>query len=607
MKKTISLLLCLLLILGLAAPALALESGGQVTADAVVDYGSGIYTVRRGDKYGFYRTDGTELVPPTYRYSKGFSEGMAVVTMEGYVDEDSGYFVDGKYGYVDAAGKLVIPMVYDFATNFSEGRAFVMNEDGPLTMIDTAGKTVAVFPDASIGWAEDSLAFHEGLAILPQGDFDQPSSYIAVNTAGKTVLTFTEAYVDCLNGFQDGMVMVSNSGYFYMGGPVYVERSFSADPGSCGYRDKTGKLVVDYKYDDAYHFSGGMGPVGVMAGDGEYDYGFIDTTGREVVPTKYDNFYYFTEDGVGTLFQDGRRAYVDKTGKLLTGFDFDATWSFNEGLALTRSGGGIRVFDTAGKLRFQTNCTKGYSFMEGLSVLVTEDGRSGAVDKDGKVRLPFEYRNIISSRDGFLWTQKTAGVWEILSTAQVLKNQPDMPFADVGSGEWYFADVAAAYRAGLVNGKNATAYAPKDNVSLAESVSLAVRVDRLLKGETGELTGGDSWYAPYVQYAKENGFEGVEFSSYGTAATRAQFAVIMANVLKNFTGEELQKNQVELGEIPDVTGSESYGAAVYALYRAGIVAGSNGVFRPGDNIQRSEVAAILNRFIDPSERLSVKF
>jgi hypothetical protein len=68
-----------------------------------------------------------------------------------------------------------------------------------------------------------------------------------------------------------------------------------------------------------------------------------------------------------------------------------------------------------------------------------------------------------------------------------------------------------------------------------------------------------------------------------------------------------QRNTVADGSIPDVAASQpTYGAAVYTLYRAGIIAGSDeyGTFNPDSKIKRSEVAAILVRILDSSKRVS---
>ena len=59
-----------------------------------------------------------------------------------------------------------------------------------------------------------------------------------------------------------------------------------------------------------------------------------------------------------------------------------------------------------------------------------------------------------------------------------------------------------------------------------------------------------------------------------------------------------------ISEIPDVSLSEPYGSAVYSLYNAGVLSGSDtyGTFNPASPIKRSEVATIVSCMAEPSIR-----
>jgi len=55
--------------------------------------------------------------------------------------------------------------------------------------------------------------------------------------------------------------------------------------------------------------------------------------------------------------------------------------------------------------------------------------------------------------------------------------------------------------------------------------------------------------------------------------------------------------------IPDVNQSTRYNDAIFLLYRAGVLTGNaQGTFRPNDNINRAEAAAIISRVILPDTR-----
>lgn len=177
-------------------------------------------------------------------------------------------------------------------------------------------------------------------------------------------------------------------------------------------------------------------------------------------------------------------------------------------------------------------------------------------------------------------------------------------FGDVKSSDWFESSVKAAYELGLVKGSSDTTFTPAGSVTIAESLALASRLHSIYHTGSAEFTQGNPWYQVYVDYAIANGIiaDG-QFTDYSSAATRAQFAQILANALDS--NALVAINNIEL--IPDVSGSESYSNAVYQLYKAGILTGSDakGTFNPSSNIQRSEVAAIVTRMADTSARKTI--
>jgi hypothetical protein len=179
-------------------------------------------------------------------------------------------------------------------------------------------------------------------------------------------------------------------------------------------------------------------------------------------------------------------------------------------------------------------------------------------------------------------------------------------FTDVSESDWFYDDVYAAVDMGLINGKyvNPPMYVPDGRLTIAEAIKLAAVMREY--SETGmiTLTNGNPWYQTYVEYCGDFGIIGYDEydGMYNDQATRAQYAVIFANALDSSEFAEI--NEIEDGDIPDVSLSDEYGQAVYKLYRAGILQGNDqeGTFAPATGIKRSEVAAILSRMMDSSER-----
>ena len=174
-------------------------------------------------------------------------------------------------------------------------------------------------------------------------------------------------------------------------------------------------------------------------------------------------------------------------------------------------------------------------------------------------------------------------------------------FADVPAGSWYAAGVQSAYELGLMTGTGANAFDPSGDLTLAETVVLAARFHSIYTGDGASFTGGATWYQPYVDYAIQNGIiPSGAYSDYGATATRAQFASILAAALPSEALPAINTVTV----LPDVDANATYAAAALKLYNAGILTGSDaaGTFNPESSIQRSEVATIVTRMADQSQR-----
>ncbi|MBQ7897968.1 MAG: S-layer homology domain-containing protein [Clostridia bacterium] len=182
----------------------------------------------------------------------------------------------------------------------------------------------------------------------------------------------------------------------------------------------------------------------------------------------------------------------------------------------------------------------------------------------------------------------------------------EFPFKDVAKDIWYFDAVKTAYEMKLINGKGATdTYKPDDNMTYAEAIKLAACMHQL--HTTGSVTLGNgsvNWYDTYVEYCKNNSIITKDYN-YGDMATRSGYMEIFANALPSSALEAI--NNVPDNFIPDVKMDAPYAAAVYKLYRAGILAGvdAKNNCAPASNIKRSEVAVILTRMMVKEKRVSV--
>jgi len=193
----------------------------------------------------------------------------------------------------------------------------------------------------------------------------------------------------------------------------------------------------------------------------------------------------------------------------------------------------------------------------------------------------------------------------ITSIAVFTANAAQFKFKDVKTTDWYYEDVKFAVERGLINGKGSTdTYLANDYLTYGEAIKLAACMNQLYMEGAITLKNGTPWYQTYVDYCFKNGIIDKEYI-YDQNATRSGYMTIFAKALPDTALKSI--NTVKDNSIPDVSLDTRYGEAVYKLYRAGIVAGSDDAHncKPYDNIKRSEVAAIVSRMMNETKR--VKF
>jgi S1-C subfamily serine protease len=174
-------------------------------------------------------------------------------------------------------------------------------------------------------------------------------------------------------------------------------------------------------------------------------------------------------------------------------------------------------------------------------------------------------------------------------------------FTDV-QNQWFAPYVQAAYEYGLINGSSKSTFSPGNNLTLAEAIKLAACLHSIYNTGAVSIASGTPWYQPYVNYALQNGIIKEAYNDYTVPATRADFAAIFANALPDEALSAI--NTINNNAIPDVKIGYSYGPAVYKLYRAGILTGSDstGIFYPNSSITRDAVAAIATRMANAAYR-----
>ena len=171
-----------------------------------------------------------------------------------------------------------------------------------------------------------------------------------------------------------------------------------------------------------------------------------------------------------------------------------------------------------------------------------------------------------------------------------------------------FAKISVVTARDAVQRANAIHHcSPTAIAALGRSLCAASMLGDLLKEENGTVTlkNGSPWYRSYLEYAVEHGIIEESYLGYSAAALnapvqRAEFAHILYGAAKPYAAI----NEIGANALPDVKTGDRYADEIYALYRAGVLNGSDrsGTFYPTSLIRRSEAAAILIRAFDEEAR-----
>ena len=201
-----------------------------------------------------------------------------------------------------------------------------------------------------------------------------------------------------------------------------------------------------------------------------------------------------------------------------------------------------------------------------------------------------------------LITLPSIGAMSLSNFGSILTYQDE--FTDVTKDSWYYSGVRSVYERGIMTGKRAGVFDPAGMLTIAETIKIAASLHKGFHTGSMDFPAGSPWYAPYVEYALDAGIPVGAYRHMNSAATRSDFAIIIAGAVPEEAVTPI--NRVADGAIPDVQEKYSYGQAVYRLYRAGILTGSNNkrAFLPGRSLTRAEAATIIARIVDANTRVS---
>jgi hypothetical protein len=163
-----------------------------------------------------------------------------------------------------------------------------------------------------------------------------------------------------------------------------------------GFIDRTGKQAVPFIYSRAGCFAGGLALVADSAATQKW--GYIDNSGKQVIQPKYRNATSYSEGMAFVVPYDGVPQAIDKNG--IVKFSLPAAQSvenFSEGLAaysILGAEGEIWGFvDKDGKTKIPPQYRSVSYFSDGLCAVMNRNGEWGYIDKDAEMAIDFQFEN----------------------------------------------------------------------------------------------------------------------------------------------------------------------------------------------------------------------
>ncbi|HBH3655659.1 TPA: WG repeat-containing protein [Clostridioides difficile] len=195
--------------------------------------------------------------------------------------------VGDKWGFIDKEGNEVIKPQFDGAYPFFEDLAAI-KKDGKWGFIDKEGNEV-IKPQFN-----NTYHFSNGLAkvVLKEYGYVDKNGEIVIDYA------FNGLSGDFIGNFSEGLAYAT------------ITNRLNE------YIDKTGKIVIQPKFDDAKDFSEGL--AGVKIGD---KWGFIDKEGKIVINPIFNDLQPFKEN-LAFVMKDDKWGVIDKNGKVIIQFKY---------------------------------------------------------------------------------------------------------------------------------------------------------------------------------------------------------------------------------------------------------------------------------------------
>lgn len=228
---------------------------------------------------------------------------------------------------------------------------------------------------------------------------------------------------------------------------------------------------------------------------------------------------------------------------------------------------------------------------------VTLENMEAKIEEYAKQSKESDNKGYVTSSPGGGTTSKGSGI-SAPKNGDILPDKSEA-FDDIQSFDWAKEAILSLNEKGIMTGTENKKFRPSDNLTREQAVKIICIVKGYeINGEDTEFDDviKNSWYAPYVKTAVENGIVngiGENIFGVGKSISRQDFAVMMYRAAANNAEEDTVLRFSDSAEIADYAQT-----AVKHFVNGGIISGyDDNTFRPNGNITRAEAAKIIYNII----------
>ena len=342
-------------------------------------------------------------------------------------------------------------------------------------------------------------------------------------------------------------------------------------------------------------FSEGM----IRVTDG-VSWGYASPGGAVLIPVQFDAAENF-ELGVARVTLEGKVGLLHWNGTFLFQPEYDELNEVGYGLYLGRRGQVWDLLSTAEVSGAEGNAHCLYSGLRTARVTEGLNGQLILQEQGGRTT-----RVLLRNLPQWLKTKKVSG-WQF-----PLYTSERASFVDVNEAYWYDRWVNLAYSIGMMEGVGAGKFAPKKELTVAETLRLAACLESRAIQDDFHLqsVGGALWYSSSVTYCEAVGI--ISYGEYGKEdfnrpITRAEMARIFSRTTAVRSMENINDLERVRNSIPDVKTGDYAAEAIYGLFAKGVFTGKDSIcsFYPDEYLTRAEAATMVVRIARPEHRITL--